>query len=421
METKSRLKENIVSLMTLQGANYLLPLIVVPYLVRVLGPANFGRMAFAQAFVQYFIVLTDYGFNLTATRAVVKVRDDPVALGRLTSAVMTVKVLIMVAGFFAMNLAIGVMPDAHQDYGLFAVAYLAVLGSVIFPVWLFQGIEQMRHITILTIASRLIVTVAIFLLVRGADDLRTAAALQAMGLVIAGVLSLFVVPNVVALKLQRPSWGDMRIVLKDGWHVFVATIGGSLYSSSNVFILGLLASPLVVGYYAAAERLIRAIQSAISPISQAVYPHVAALLGESRERALAFLRKLLRLQGLATFLISVALFALAHPIAQVMFGHRYEQSGDLIRLMSLIPFVVGINNVLGAQILVQFSLGRLLSVSILIPALIHISVLVLVVKFFGAYGVAVMAVLTEALVLTIRVVGLVRWHPEIYFGVLRAR
>ncbi len=419
--SKSRLKENIVSLLVLQGANYLLPLIIVPYLVRVLGPANFGRVAFAQAFVQYFIVLTDYGFNLTATRAVVQTRNDPVALGRLVSSVMAVKVLLMVAGFLAMNMLIGVMPDEHRDYGLFAVVYLGVLGNVIFPVWLFQGVERMRHITILTIASRFAVTIAVFLLVKNPDDLRIAAALQSMGFVIAGVLSLFVLPRVVVVRLQFPALDDMWRVAKDGWHVFVATIGGSLYNSSNVFFLGLLASPLVVGYYAAAEKLIKAIQSAITPVSQAVYPHVATLLEKSREQALDFLRKLLRLQGMATLAISFVLFALAHPIALLMFGHRYEQSGDLVRLMSLIPFVVGINNVLGAQILVQFNLGKLLSTSILFPALIHVTALFFVVKEFGSTGVAIMAVFTEVLVMVIRVFGLVRWHPEIYNGVLGAR
>jgi PST family polysaccharide transporter len=415
---KSRLKENIVSLLVLQGANYLLPLIIVPYLLRVLGPANFGRMAFAQAFVQYFVVLTDYGFNLTGTRAVVEVRDDSVALSRLASAIMGAKLLLMGAGFAVMVVSLSAFSAERRDYVLFALAYLAVVGNVLFPVWLFQGLQRMREITMLTIASRVTVTVSAFLFVKTPADFRLAAALQASGFVIAGVLSLFMVRRVFAIRFGMPSFSEIRKVVADGWHVFVATIGGSLYSSSNVFILGLLVPAVQVGYFAAAERLIRALQTAITPISQAVYPHVSKLLVQSRTAAIAFLRKLLRLQGVATLAISCGLLILADPVGTLLFGHGYEESVHLLRIMAVIPFIVSLNNVLGAQVLVQFKLGRLLSLSIILPALLHLCLLYFVVRYVGNSGVAFLAVFTEVAILTLRVGGLARWHPELFSGVV---
>lgn len=414
---KSRLRENMISLIVLQGANYVLPLVIVPYLVRTLGPINYGRVAFAQAFIQYFLVLTEYGFNLSATRTVVLVRDDRERLSRLVSAVIAVKVTLMVAGFLSVLLLIAMLPRFGHDYTLYSVVYLGVLGNVLFPIWLFQGLERMRQITFLTIGARLVVMALIFLFVRNSDDFKIAAGLQASGFVIAGLLSLLLLPRLAKLTFFWPRLSDMREVASDGWHVFVATIGGSVYNSSNVFFLGLFAVPVMVGYYAAAEKFIRAIQTAISPVSQAVYPHVAGLLARSRVEALDFLNRLLRIQGAATLSISCVLLAFAHPIASVLFGEGFVRSGDIIRFMALIPFVVGLNNVLGAQVLVQFNIGRLLSVSILAPALLHLPLLYLAIKFFGTTGVALLAVATEVLVLLIRIGGLASRHRDIFSSV----
>jgi len=73
----STIGKNIISLYLLQISYYVLPLITVPYLVRVLGPEKFGLVAFGQSLVAFFALFVNYGFDLTATREIsIKRRDD---------------------------------------------------------------------------------------------------------------------------------------------------------------------------------------------------------------------------------------------------------------------------------------------------------------------------------------------------------
>ena len=67
---KKIVANNYLSLLFLQGANYLLPLLILPFLVRVLGTEKFGLIMFAQSLATFLMVFVDFGFNLSGTREV---------------------------------------------------------------------------------------------------------------------------------------------------------------------------------------------------------------------------------------------------------------------------------------------------------------------------------------------------------------
>ena len=79
------LLKNGTSLGIVQLSNYILPLITLPYLARVLGPNYFGLVMMAQATMIYLTLLTDYGFKLTATKEISKVRDNEKKVSQLYS------------------------------------------------------------------------------------------------------------------------------------------------------------------------------------------------------------------------------------------------------------------------------------------------------------------------------------------------
>lgn len=351
--TQHPVVRNALALYGIQAANYLLPLITFPYLAHVLNPAYFGLIGSSQAFVQYFLTFTDYGFNLSATQDVAVHRNDPAKLSRIYSAVMAAKSLLMVVGLVMMSAIIFVVPKLRHDWPIFYISFLAVLGSVLFPVWLFQGLEKMEYITIREVGARIFGLMTIFFFVRKESDYLIAAAIQSGSSAVAGLVGLMYVRKFTGLGFSRISWKDITETLGSGWHIFISTAAITLYTSSNTFILYLVATPASVGFYIAAQRIIMAAKSLFTPLSTAIFPHISHLASSSREDAVVFIRKNLKRLTLPFLLMSVCLIVGAPIVIPIVFGPKYGEAIRLLQVMGPIPYVVA----LGTSFATYFMLG----------------------------------------------------------------
>ena len=73
---KKIIAKNYVALLFIQGANFILPLIILPYLVRTLGSEKYGLVMVAQSVALFLTIIVDFGFNISATREVANLKND---------------------------------------------------------------------------------------------------------------------------------------------------------------------------------------------------------------------------------------------------------------------------------------------------------------------------------------------------------
>jgi polysaccharide transporter, PST family len=398
MSSKKKLLENFFSLLFLQGFNFLLPLLTLPYLVRVLGPANYGVIAFALAFVQFFVIVSDYGFNLTATRQISINRDNHSKLEEIYNSVLNSKLLIMAIAFVGYLLIVSLVPRFSKDVELFLWAYGMVVGNVLFPVWFFQGMEKMKFISILNVISKLVFASGIFIFVQGKSDLILVPILQSIGFIVAGVISLFVIRMKFGVKYRLSSIESIRYQLKDGLDVFLSTVAISLYTISNTFILGLFTNNTIVGYYASAEKLINAATGLIQPVSQTVYPHLNKLVIESKERATQFLKKMFYGISMVTGLVSIIIFFFANHIVDIVLGPNYGESVIILKILAFLPLIIGLSNVFGVQTLLTFGFKKEFSRILIIASTFSVILAIILVPNFEHIGTAIGFVITEMFV-----------------------
>jgi len=281
--TLKRLGDNFLSLVVLQGINYLVPLIVFPYLVRVLGIDGFGLYSFIFYVVWIGVVISDYGFDLTATRLISLNSENKKKRDEIFSSVLIIKFALSFLFLGFLTLLILTIDRFSQNASLYYIAFGFVIGQALFPVWFFQGVEKMRYITILNAVAKLIFTLLIFIYVKSIDDLYLVFVFNSLGAIVAGVLALYIALKKFDMTLKPQSYETLKYYAIDGWYVFTSRVAVELYTSVNIIILGLFVNNTVLGYFSIVEKIIRALGSILEPLTRATYPYLNKVYQNSKE------------------------------------------------------------------------------------------------------------------------------------------
>ena len=394
------LAENFLSLSTLQVLVYIIPFITLPYLTRVLGVYNYGLVNFAIAFNTYFIIITDYGFNLSAVREISVNREDPHRVSEIFSSVMLIKGILATLSFCILLLVILNIPRFSVNWQVYTFAFGLVIGNVIFPTWFYQGMERMKYITVLNVLTNLIFLAAIFIFIRRPSDYLYVPLLQSMGTLTAGVISQWIIRTRFNVRFHLPPLRTVYETFRDSTQFFLSRVSVSIYTSSNSFFLGLFAGNTAVGYYSAAEKLYTAAQGLYSPLMQVTYPYMA----KTRNRA--FHKKVLRYSLILNTILCGGIILFAPTIIGILFGPQYMPSVNFLRLLAVALMVVIPSILLGYPFLAVLGQQRYANGSVIIGSIVHLIMLLAVSAFMNIYIVACLVIITETIVLAIRVYGI---------------
>ena len=387
--------ENIASMFGLRSLEYVISILITPYLVRVLEPSGYGSLVYIQGIIQYFIMINRYGFAYSATK---KIAEKCEKTNIIVSSVLYAELIVTL--FSSIILLFGVFMLWMHEYYLYAslicCMFLSIIGNTFFPIWFFQGIQKMRFITIANLVARIITLLLVFNIVNNNDDIIIAAFLISVSPLIATVIAFYIMYKECGWFLTKVNPKKIMDVFVDGWDYFVSSIASSIYSNSNIVILGLLSTPEMVGIYSGADKIIKSVVGIFSPISQAVFPYMITQYRDNKNKAALFFYKFAKITLICSFIISLMMGFFSKNIVYIFLGEGFKQSVDIMMLLCPIIFMMISSNVLGTLYLIPLGFKKIFSRIIFWGAVIDILIVIPLAHFYDVYGVAFCNLLIES-------------------------
>lgn len=373
----------------LQILKYLFPLLLIPYLTRILGTEGYAVYAYVLSFMGVVQTIADFGFTLSGTKKVVDLRGDTAALSRLVGAITVARLMLLCGLFFCVMVVTRFIPIMAENTVYVIWAFFATAGRTVLPDFIFQGNERMGPLTTRYFASKGVQVALTILLVRGPGDLILVAVADVLSEIVDIAWSYRAQKRLFGVGIARPTFKESFKELRVSAIYCVSNVSSSLFSGFTTVIIGLaITSKTDIAFWSLTLTTVNAVQSLYTPIANSLYPHMI------KNRDFGFARKLALVALPVLVLGIVAYCALSKPIMLVLGGPEYVGGAHVMWMIS--PIFI-------------FSFYGILIGWPVLGAMGHVKELTVSTLFTGIVNVVSLLALYLAGLITLDVICVARW------------
>lgn len=398
-ETGKRLLSNFFSLSSIQIVSYILPMITIPYLVRTLGAEKFGLIAFAQAIIQYFVIFSDYGFGLSATKEIAENRENLKKIEDIFSSVMVIKLIFIILSFILLSILVFSVDQFKSEWELYYLTFGIVVGQALFPVWFFQGIEKMQIVALINILPKFFFTLSIFVFIRQENDYIYVPLINSLGFLFAGIVSLWLAFFKFNAHFSIPTKRQIAYQIKEGWHIFLGIISSNMIMLNVTFLLGILTNATIVGYYSAVEKIIRPISSLNRPVINAIFPYLANTAKTNKNKSIDISKKITLYISAIMLILGLIMFVYSDDLIELLYGKDFTTSSMILKFMAFIPFIKAIIDIYAVPNMILLNLKNHYSNILFVGLFFSLIFAFILIKFYSAKGAAIIGIVTDIFIL----------------------
>jgi PST family polysaccharide transporter len=388
---------NSAALFILQLINMIAPLIVLPYLSRVLGLDGFGLVMFALSVCAIALVITDFGFNLSATYSISKRREDKTYVNELIGAIFLIKVGLFL--LFLFSIIVFSYFKTMDSARLLLSIYISlnVLFQAFLPTWFFQGIEKMKNVTVYMFFAKISYIVLVFICISDKSDVELVILLYAMSNLIAVILSLKSIYS-NGYSIKRPLTIKLKDVFKESVQFFISRAAVSIYTSASTFLVGAIAGVQQLAIFGASEKIYQASKSVTAPVAQALFPYMA----KTNNTTLLMKVVLVMITILSIVCLSVGFWA--NEIMGLIFGDEFIEAGAILQLFLIITIINFLSVNFGYPAFAGIGKVHIANYTVVLGAVVHLILLFFLYIWdeFTALNVVKAVLITESIVMLLR-------------------
>ena len=395
--SNKKIVNNTIMLMIFNIAKIIFPFITLPYLTRVLSTDAYGTVAYVKTVMTYMQIVVDFGFVLSATKDIVKNRENKESLAYIVGDTLIARVILGAIGFLIVAILSLALPILRENILYTVLSYVVIFESVFLMDFLFRGLEKMHIITIRFILMKVISTLLTFILIKNDSNILLIPILDILSSTIAIILVFFEMKK-MNIRLKFSGMTNVFNSIKNSFVYFLSNVASTSFNALSTIIIGIYVNATEVAYWSVCMQIIGTIQACYSPISDGIYPEMI------RSKNIGIVKKALKIFLPVIGLGCVATIFLAKPVLLILGGEKYLPAVPILQLLTPNLFIGFLSIMFGWPTLGAIGKAKETTISTVTSIIVHIILLVALIIFnkFNLYTIAIVRCITEAVLFGMR-------------------
>lgn len=349
-------------------------LFLVAYLVRVLGQNNYGLVTWLDSVIQYFLMVINFGFNIYAAKYIVDYKEENKKINEIVSSIYSIKTLL-----FVFSLVVIICLSFLNDFNAYKEALILFafcgIGEVLFPIWYFQGKENLKPATVIVFFSRLLLVVGVLFFVTTTNNVIEYIAILVLSSLVMGVFGAGYIYKYYDLKFTLIPLKKLSKYIKEAFPFFLGRFLSLVFNFGTIFLIGKYCEYQQVSGFDVCLKIIMVSVIPFEMLQQAVFPTLA------RTRDKKLLKKLVIGSFVLGIVAGLIIFLLSDTLIFLFGGKDMLDYVETLHVLTILAPFVALTFILGSCSLVAFGYYREYNISLIGTSVVYMLILIVLYWF----------------------------------------
>ncbi len=374
--------------------NFIYPLLISPVIIKKSGLEGFGLVILFQSIFIFIASVTDYGFNIIATRKIILHQENSKFINRHFFVIgYTKAVLLLLALLFSLLIYL-FLPKASQYSMLFISSMAILIGRAFNPLWILRALHKIKYFFSFFLFFKIIGFFIIFFFLKDESDLYLVNLTIGLSDFFTCFLSVIILFFSLKWQFYKASFVSIKNEIIKGFGIFIQVISINANAYLNPMILGLFVNEYALGIYCVVEKIILVVKFCGSFIIQSISPKACEVAADSTFRYKIFSRRIFVFLLVSITFAGIFLTVFSDLIVSYFLKYNRLACSEFLIYSAWIPFVVALNMVPYMSFMVYNKQKNITSIMIF-SVVLNVFINAILSKKYGIYGMATGIYITE--------------------------